>query len=121
MSFGKRRMVPAAALAAEAAPPSGIERRSATRHRTSVPGLVFPGGMAASVPCVVVDQSVTGARIEMAEGWTNPFHGHSSVGQVMRLVMRVDRVEVDCQIVHVDETAIGVRFVSVIRPMSGRL
>jgi hypothetical protein len=117
MSFGKGRVRPLVpkVMPVEA---NGGEKRWATRRAMQSPGLVFPGGMAASIPCMIVDQSVTGARLQMQDGWVNPFNGVSSLGQSFKLVMRVDRVEVDCEIVRIEENEIGVRFVSVMRPMA---
>ena len=117
MSFGKGRVRPLVpkVLPVDAA---SSEKRWSTRRATQSPGLVFPGGMAASIPCMIVDQSVTGARLRMQDGWVNPFNGVSSLGQSFKLVMRVDRVEADCEIVRIEENEIGVRFVSVMRPIA---
>lgn len=117
MSFGKGRVKP---LAAKAPPIDGDagEKRWSIRRAASSPGLVFPGGIAASIPCMIVDQSVTGARLQMQPGWVNPFNGVSSIGQSFKLVMRVDRVEVDCEIMRIEENEIGVRFLSVMRPLA---
>ncbi len=116
MSFGKGRVRP---LVAKAAPIDGdaSEKRWSSRRASASPGLVYPGGIAASIPCMIADQSVTGARLQMQPGWVNPFSGYSSIGQAFKLVMRVDRVEVDCEIVRIEENEIGVRFLSVMRPM----
>ena len=117
MSFGKGRVTP---LAVKTQPPigDGSEQWRATRKSVTAPGLVFPGGMAASIPCSVVDQSMTGACLKMQSGWVNPFRGQSSLGQTFRLVMRLDRLEADCEIVRIAQNEIGVRFLSVLRPMA---
>lgn len=119
MSFGKGRVRPLTPKA----PPVGAapgEKRWTMRKRMQSPALVYPGGIAASIPCLVVDQSVTGARLQMQPGWVNPFNGASSIGQTFRLVMRVDRVYADCEIVRIEENEIGVRFVSVMKPLLRR-
>ena len=117
MSFGKGRVKP---LVPRAAPVSGdaSEHRASTRRAMSSPGLIFPGGIAASIPCMIADQSVTGACLKMQSGWVNPFNGVSSLGQTFKLVMRVDRVEVDCEIMRIEENELGVRFLSVMRPVA---
>jgi hypothetical protein len=130
MSFGKRSAPPAprtatgtrpqAEPATQAVAASGgvaSEQRWATRRSSKTPGLIFPGGIAASIPCTIVDQSVTGARLSMQEGWVNPFLGASSIGQTFTLVMRMDRMEVGCEIVRLEENEIGVRFISTPRPV----
>ncbi|MEQ1698059.1 MAG: PilZ domain-containing protein [Hyphomicrobiaceae bacterium] len=117
MSFGKGRVRP---LVAKVPPADGRagDQRWSMRRATSSPGLVYPGGISATIPCMIVDQSVTGARLQMQPGWVNPFNGVSSIGQAFKLVMRVDRVEVDCEIVRIEENEIGVRFLSVMRPLA---
>ncbi|NJM55614.1 MAG: PilZ domain-containing protein [Verrucomicrobiae bacterium] len=76
------------------------------------PGLVWPGGAAPTIPCTIADMSGTGARLLMQRGWVNPFRGTSSVAQQFALLMRFDRMQVQCEIVRVDDTEIGVRFIS---------
>ena len=104
------------ALPVEATPPAANKRRS---HRKSgrMPGLIYPGGMAASIPCVIVDQSGLGARLLMQQGWVNPFRGMSSLGEKFTLVMRLDRMEVDCEIVRLAENEMGVKYTSILRPV----
>lgn len=117
MSFGKGRVKP---LVVKMPPPDATdaEMRRSTRRTTKTPGLIFPGGMAASIPCTIVDHSMTGACLEMQAGWVNPFRGMSSLGQAFRLVMRLNRMEVDCEIVRIAENELGVRFTSVTRPVA---
>jgi hypothetical protein len=117
MSFGKGRVKPL--VARELSPiVEGSEKRSSSRRDAKMPGLIFPGGVAASIPCVVLDHSMTGARLQMQAGWVNPFRGQSSLGQTFTLVMRIDRMEVDCEIVRIEENELGVRYVSVLRPIA---
>ena len=117
MSFGKGRVTP---LVPKAPPPGaeGREKRWSARRNASTPGLIYPGGTAASIPCVISDQSVTGARLKMQTGWVNPFRGMSSLGQTFILVMRLDRMEVECEIIRIEENLLGVRFLSVLRPVA---
>lgn len=131
MSFGKRSS-PIAPRAASGPRPkvepvkpavaatggAATEQRWATRRSSKTPGLIFPGGIAASIPCMILDQSVTGARLAMQEGWVNPFLGASSIGQTFTLVMRMDRMEVGCEIIRLEENEIGVRFISTPRPVA---
>lgn len=117
MSFGKGRVTPLGARAL----PLGLkadENRGSTRRASKTPGLIFPGGTAASIPCVILDQSMAGARLHMQSGWVNPFRGQSSLGQTFTLVMRLDRMEVECEIVRIEENDLGVRFISVARPVA---
>ena len=123
MSFGKRSvpatpkafLVKSAALSGQT---GASEKRWSTRRAAKTPGLIFPGGIAASIPCSIADQSVTGACLVMQDGWVNPFLGASSIGQTFTLVMRMDKMEVGCEIVRLEETEIGVRFISTPRPVA---
>ena len=113
-SVGKSKV----AVAVESSAPPCENKRRSNRRSGRSPGLIYPGGMAATIPCLVVDQSINGARLKMQPGWVNPFHGRSSVGQHFTLVMRLDRVEVDCEIVRIEENEIGVRFLSILRQIA---
>ena len=120
MSFGKGRTLPLQPKA----PPPGVasgEKRSSSRRAAKTPGLIYPGGIAASSPCMIVDQSFTGACLKMQEGWVNPFLGSSSLGQTFTLVMRLDRMEVDCEIMRLEELEIGIRFTSAARPLKRKI
>jgi hypothetical protein len=97
------------------------EKRVSRRKPGKTPGLIYPGGVAASIPCMITDQSVTGARLAMQPGWVNPFRGESSLHERFTLVMRLDRMQVDCEIVRLDENAMGVRFISVMKPLHRKI
>jgi PilZ domain len=97
------------------------EKRWSRRKLSRTPGLIYPGGVAASIPCTIADQSGTGARLLMQPGWVNPFRGDSSLKQTFTLVIRLDRMMVDCQIVRLNENEMGVRFVSVPKPTGKKI
>jgi PilZ domain len=99
---------------------AGEEKRQSRRKAYRTPGLIYPGGVAASIPCMITDQSVTGAQLLMQPGWVNPFRGISSLNERFTLVMRVDRMQVECEIVRLDDNTMGVRFVSVAKPIAAR-
>jgi hypothetical protein len=120
MSFGKGRIKPLVLKAVDSLQANGENRRS-TRRQSMTPGLIYPGGTAASIPCVVIDQSATGARLKLQSGWVNPFRGMSSLGQTFNLVMRLDRMEVICEIIRIEENELGVRFTSVMQPMTRKM
>lgn len=97
------------------------EKRRSNRRSGRMPGLIYPGGVAASIPCMIVDQSVTGARLLMQPGWVNPFRGSSSLKERFTLVFRLDKMQADCEIVRLEENELGVRFVSVAKPITRRI
>jgi hypothetical protein len=120
MSFGKRSLDKPLPRRAAVVDGEAGEKRWSRRRGSTLPGLIYPGGVAASIPCTIADQSITGARLLMSPGWVNPFRGESSVGQLFTLVMRADRMRVDCEIVRLEGNQMGVRFVSVPKPMTGK-
>jgi len=97
------------------------DTRRTGRKTTRAPGLIFPGGQMASIPCMVVDQSINGARLQMQAGWVNPFRGESSLRERFTLVMRIDRVEIDCEIVRIEDNEMGVKFLSMMRPLARKI
>lgn len=109
-------------------PPTDIDpdhvptnQRNAVRKPSRMPGLIFPGGTMASIPCTIADQSIGGARLIMQPGWVNPFRGESSLKERLTLVMRLDRVEVECEIVRIEDNEMGVKFLSMMRPLSRKI
>ena len=97
--------------------PDGAERRGSARIATRTPGQIYVEGAFTSTPCMITDISGTGARLELQPGRMSPFRGASSIGQRFKLVMRVDRLEVFCEIVHCNDTAMGVKFISPAQPV----
>jgi hypothetical protein len=120
MSTGRIRVIQNGARSQPQMTAIADEKRVARRKPYRTPGLIYPGGVAASIPCMIMDQSVTGARLEMQPGWVNPFRGESSLSQRFTLVLRVDKMQVDCEIVRLEENTMGVRFVSVAKPLLTR-
>jgi len=104
-----------------AVPTPGPDTRRSIRKKTRTPGLIFPGGHLASIPCTIADQSGTGACLLMQPGWVNPFRGESSLRERFTLVMRLDRVEIDCEIVRIEDNEMGVKFLSMMRPLARKL
>ena len=120
MSIGRVRVIQTGARTLQKVEPTGAEKRLSRRKAYRTPGLVYPGGVAASIPCMIIDQSVTGAQLQMQPGWVNPFRGESSLSQRFTLVMRMDRMQIECEIVRIENNVMGVRFVSVAKPLLTR-
>lgn len=97
------------------------ERRGSPRISTRTAGLVYPSSHAAAIPCTITDISGTGARLELLAGWINPYRAPASVGEKFKLVMRIDRLEVNCEIVHIAENVMGVLFVSTAQPLPRKI
>jgi hypothetical protein len=85
-----------------------------------MPGVILPGGMSPPIGCTIADMSGTGARLLMAKGWLNPFRRNVTPREQFTLFMRMDRMEVECEIMRLEDNEIGVRFVSPPRPSTRR-
>lgn len=109
--FGRRTQISQSPRVAAIAAKAG-EQRFAPRRQSAVPAFIFIEGGVESVPCIVRDMSTTGARIELKDGWDNPFKSKHSQMDRLRLVIRQDRVMYDCRITRRAETEIGVKFTS---------
>jgi hypothetical protein len=109
--FGRRTQIAqsprVAAIAASAS-----EQRFAPRRGSATPAFVFVEGGVESIPCVIRDMSTTGARLELKDGWDNPFKSRHSEMDRVKLVIRQDRVMYECKIIRRAETEIGVKFTS---------
>jgi len=97
--------------------PGGIERRGAPRFQTRTVGKIFPAAIYAPMPCLITDISATGARLELLSGWFNPYKDPQGIGLQFRLVMSVDKLEVPCAIVRINENEMGVRFLRAQQPL----
>lgn len=122
MSFGKGRVRPISSSKPVMPPPEAEpgNRRWSLRRNVRVPGLVWLEGSSRTINCTITDMSATGARIVLQPGFVSPFRGDSSIGGQLTLYMRLDRMQVGCEIVRLDDLEIGVRFVSPPQPMAAQ-
>lgn len=96
----------AAAQAAEAA---ACKRRT-KRKKTALPGLITFKTMRIQVPCTISDMSGTGARLDFPETIRQSFGELEHLPGKCTLVMRADRLQVECEIVWRRDGGAGVRF-----------
>ena len=94
------------------------ENRFAQRRASQIPALIYFDGTTTSVPCLIKDMSTTGAKLELRNGWDNPFKSDASQMERIRLVIRMDRVMYDCKIMRRSETELGVKFLAAPKPMT---
>jgi hypothetical protein len=94
------------------------EGRFAPRRKDQVPALIYFDGTATSLPCLIRDMSTTGAKLELREGWDNPFKSNASQMDRIKLVIRMDKVMYDCRVVRRGETELGVKFIAAPKPMT---
>ena len=115
--FGRRTAIskPHSAVMARA---SDGDQRFAPRRASQTHAQIYFDGTASSVPCLIRDMSTTGARLELRDGWDNPFKSEASQMERIKLVVRMDRVMYECRIVRRAETELGVKFISAPKPMT---
>lgn len=114
--FGRRSGIAKPAQSAIAA--KAGENRFAPRRNSSIPAQIYFDGTATSVPCMIRDMSTTGAKLQLREGWDNPFKSDVSEMERIKLVVRMDRVMYDCKIIRRSETELGVKFLAAPKPMA---
>ena len=115
--FGRRAHSHAYAPMSHAAKVAG-ESRFAPRRSSNIPAQIYFDGTVSSVPCNIRDMSTTGAKLELRDGWDNPFKSEASTMERIKLVVRMDRVMYECRIVRRGENELGVKFVAAPKPMT---
>lgn len=94
------------------------ENRFAPRRKGQTAALIYLEGAVESVPCLITDMSTTGAKLQLRNGWDNPFKSNVSHMDRIKLVVRLDKVMYDCKIVRRGETELGVKFTSMPKPLA---
>lgn len=93
------------------------ESRRAPRKAHLIPAYVTGPEIANIVPARVVDMSATGAKVELTPMGRATGVPLTHLGERFTLVLRLDRMEVDCELVWREEWMIGVRFLGFPRPI----
>lgn len=104
------------AEAATASAQSSEHRRAPRKHQV-LPAYVTSPDMAALIPARVIDMSATGAKIELTPMGRATGIPMTHLPDRYTLVLRHDRMEVDCETVWREEWNVGVRFLGFPRPM----
>lgn len=94
--------------------------RRAKRKPTSLPALVTFQNMRISVQCTVADMSGTGAKLTFTKAAINQYGDLEHMPDQFTLVLRADRMQVDCEIKWRREGQIGVRFLGPPKPVEAR-
>jgi len=101
-------------LAAEAEQPA--EGRRAPRKSHTLPAYLTGAGMTNVIPGRVLDMSATGAKIELTPMGRASGIPMTDLPDRFILVLRHDKMEVDCETVWRKDWLIGVRFLGFPRP-----
>lgn len=92
-------------------------KRRSRRKTTTLPGLITFKTMRLQVPCTISDMSGSGARLTLPAGSTRTYGDLDHLPDRLTLVMRVDRMQVDCEIKWRRPGSIGVRFLGPPQPI----
>lgn len=106
------------AAASDALENKASEKRFAPRRSGMTPAIVYLEDGPGSFPCLIRDMSATGARLELREGWDNPFSSGVSMDDRISLVVRMDRVMYQCKIVRRGAKELGVKFTAAPKPLA---
>lgn len=91
--------------------------RRAPRRSSVLGGTITATSMTSDRPCKVVDMSATGARVRLMPAADLSRGLPASVPDAFTLILRIDRVEVDCEVMWRTNLDIGVRFLGASRPL----
>lgn len=94
------------------------DRRWAKRRTGVMAGQIADLVSGAQISCVIRDMSATGARLAFGGVWRNGANDAGDVPDNFVLIVRIDKIEVDCEVVWRLANAIGVRFKGGMRPLT---
>ena len=103
-------------MAGPAVAAKGADERRCPRRRVLVAGLISVPGYRLAIPCRVLDMSATGAGTVLDVRPQDRIKLARDLPEKLILVLKQDRVEVDCRVQWRDGTHFGVRFLSGMRP-----
>ncbi|MGE3914197.1 MAG: PilZ domain-containing protein [Hyphomicrobiaceae bacterium] len=95
-------------------PTPGDGRRS-RRQATCLQAAIHCERLSEPVACVIRNLSATGARIEIVRGERKPFTTEERIPDLFTLGFRLERTEVDCELIWRRGDVIGVKFRSLPR------
>ena len=100
-----------------AADETATNNRRAKRKQTSLPAMIAFQNMRVTVPCMVADMSGTGARLAFTATTLKQFGELDHLPEKFTLVLRVDRMQVECETKWRREGRLGVRFLGPPKPI----
>ncbi len=97
--------------------PHQRERRWAVRKPMAAPATIISRELPVPILCIMRDVSTTGAKLEIKESQDNFLGPRIRLPAYFTLVIRSDRMEVDCAAVWRKQAEIGVRFLAAPRSL----
>ena len=111
----------AASRAEQKAAAEGADcKRRARRKSTALPGLITFATMRLQVPCTISDMSGTGARLTLPSSTAQTFGDLEHLPDKVMLILRADRMQVECEIKWRRVGSLGVRFLGPPVPLAKR-
>jgi len=111
-------------VAPKAAPTSSTTevecKRRSRRKPTALPGLITFKTMRLQVPCTIADMSGSGARLQLTASGAASFGDLEHLPDRIVLVLRADRMQVECEIKWRRPGSLGVRFLGPQVPLAAR-
>ena len=92
------------------------ERRWAKRKARNLPAWLSSDRLQASVPCVILDMSSTGAKLEIGAGRQSPVASADGLPDSLALVIASDEIQVACKVAWRNGAQLGVRFSGISQP-----
>ncbi len=91
------------------------DTRKSRRQTACIQGTIHAERLNEAVPCLIRDLSATGARLEIVKGDRKAFTSEEWIPDVFTLAFKLERTEVDCEVVWQKGGLLGVRFLSLPR------
>lgn len=91
------------------------EARRSRRQSACLQAKIHSERLSEPAACVVRNLSATGARIEIVKGEHKAFQSEERIPDNFTLAYKLERTEVDCEVVWQRGNVLGVRFVSLVR------
>lgn len=93
-------------------------KRRSRRKTMTLAGLITFKTMRQQITCTIVDMSGTGAKLNVPAAVARAYGDMEHLPTQLSLVMRADRMKVDCEIAWRRPTSIGVRFLGPPKPIA---
>jgi hypothetical protein len=96
-------------------PVGGPENRRSRRQNVCIQAMIVSDRLDEPVACVIRNLSATGARIEIVKTERKPFTSEERIPDRFTLTFRLERTQVDCEVVWQNVNTFGLRFLSLPR------
>lgn len=107
----------AAPKSAPAPAADGTNNRRSRRRSTTLPAAMAFPNMRVQVPCIVVDMSGTGAKLELPASSIKQYGEADHLPNRMTLILKADRLQIDAEVKWRRSGKFGVRFLGPPKPL----